>query len=276
MNIDDLIYQQISKLQTGGLSASEQDSLRSHLVNLPEEEQQKILEEVDFVEFVWGNQNLDQMQQPTPGYASEFFAALEKEKSQNMATETQIIQKSIWQSLATFLGLEKPVWRLAAVGLVFIAGMGTQGLLKPQSDNAISDLESQVTQLNAMVAMSLLQKNSAAERLSGVAYSMQSTNSSDQVVNYLLTLLSNDSSSAVRLAIVQAFATYGDFYQIEDELFEKLWSQDSVMVQLQIIELLVARGSTTTLNKLNNLTNDERLLEEVRAELNNIQQQTNI
>ena len=119
MNKDDLIYAQIQKLQAGNLSPQEKQVLAEQMAGLSDKERSEIQEEMDFVSFMWGKQPLDDLEQPSPGYANKFFESLDAAKVTQQNRQEQGIKESIWEKFSRLLGLDQPVWRFAAIGHPF-------------------------------------------------------------------------------------------------------------------------------------------------------------
>ncbi len=94
--------------------------------------------------------------------------------------------------------------------------------------------------MRGMVAMSLLQQQSAVERLRGVNYSVQMNNPDEEVVGALVQTLRSDSSVDVRLAAAEALNKYSGKPRVRQAIAESLPMQDSPLVQLTLIDSLVA------------------------------------
>lgn len=258
MNNDDLIYKKIQGLQETGEAINQpaQEGVASN----PE-----LANEMAFIEAFWHDSAQPIEHQPSDELKSRFYQALAEREPEQTARERS--PDNFWSRVGHWLVPMKPAMQFALMLLVFVAGMGTESVLKPHEDASISKLQTQVEQLNSMVALSLLQQTSAAERLSGVAYSARSEVMSSRLQEYLMQLLVKDKSTAVRLAIVDAMAGYEQFSRIENRLLEALFQQDNALVQLHIIDLLFRSASRDTVNRLVAMATDERLLDEVQDEL---------
>ena len=205
---------------------------------------------------------------------SNFYQMLEQQKQTK--PEAPGVLDSLRQWFTDRSAGMQPAFQFALVCIVFMAGMGTQTLMQSDDNNAVAALESQVDELNVMVALSLLQKSSASERLSGVAYSSRGGEMTEALVTELLKLLESDKSTAVRLAIIEALSDYAMIGVIEEQILDALLKQDNVLVQIQLVELLKNHGSQNIIHQLLEQIEDERIHEEVRDAFISRHQTTNV
>ena len=92
--------------------------------------------------------------------------------------------------------------------------------------------------MRQLVALSLLQQQSASERLRGVSWSYQTAPRDPQVLSALLQTVSTDPSPDVRLAAVDALRDMSGNVAARRGLVEALKEQDSPLVQLAIVDAL--------------------------------------
>jgi hypothetical protein len=134
--------------------------------------------------------------------------------------------------------LPHPVWQAAiALACVFIGVLIGANL--PGRNNEIAKLHEEIAGTRAMVALSLLQQQSATERLRGVDYSGQMQNMDPDVVSALIQAVSHDSNVNVRLAAIDALTRVSTDPGVVDSLTRSLPRQDSPMVQAALIDYLV-------------------------------------
>jgi hypothetical protein len=135
----------------------------------------------------------------------------------------------------------------------------------PSESNAeMNQLRSELHSLHEMVALSLLQQQSASERLKGVSWSYRIEQPGDQVRAALLDTLMHDANVNVRLAAVDALRQFGQNQQVRRGLVEALERQNSALVQIAMIDLVVELRETQSVNALRRLANDQNLNEAVR------------
>lgn len=121
------------------------------------------------------------------------------------------------------------------------------------SGSEIAQLQGQVESLRQLVALSLLQEQSPSARLRGVNYSYQISQPDPEVEQALLYAVNHDSNVNVRLSAVDALAKFASSGEVRRGLTDSLPVQDSPLVQIALIDLLVqanARESIPMLRKL--------------------------
>ena len=158
-----------------------------------------------------------------------------------------------------------PIAQFAALVLVFILGFNlNQAPINEKSDIAFNNLQQEVSSLSTVLAISMLQKSSASERLSGVAFSRQTDLSNPLLVKQLITLLARDKSTSVRLAIINSLSDLKSFGSAEQQLFSLAIQEENLLVQIELCRLLLNYGSSNIQNLLTEPTNQQKLKPEVR------------
>jgi hypothetical protein len=90
-----------------------------------------------------------------------------------------------------------------------------------------------------LVTLSLLEQQSASERLRGVDYSSRVDQSDTQVLAALLHAVNHDANVNVRLAAVDALRKFAGNPAVKGSLDQSLVKQDSPLVQLALIDFIV-------------------------------------
>src|SRR5678810_726677 len=93
--------------------------------------------------------------------------------------------------------------------------------------------------MRQMVALSLMQQQSASERLKGVNWSYQLQQPGNDVLRALLDTLIHDSNVNARLATVDALRQFGDKPVVRRGLIDAMTRGDSPMVRVALIDLAV-------------------------------------
>jgi hypothetical protein len=149
-----------------------------------------------------------------------------------------------------------PVWQAAValaclvVGLLVGTGVGTS---LPRGNNEIAKLHEEIASTREMVALSLLQQESATERLRGVDYTGRMRTLEPQVVSALTQAVAHDSSVNVRLAAIDALSKAARNPEVMQSLTRSLPRQDSPMVQAALIDYLVDARDRRALGTLRQL-----------------------
>jgi hypothetical protein len=154
---------------------------------------------------------------------------------------------------------------MLAVG--FLAGRLVAPSTMP-ADSQIAQLRGEMNGMRQMMALSLLQQQNPADRIRGVNYAFHLEKSNDEVIAALLDTVKSDPNVNVRLAAVDSFRKIGTSVAARRGLLDSLKKQDSPLVQIAIIELLVDLNDQTTTKSLQSLASDSALPKEVRERAN--------
>lgn len=162
---------------------------------------------------------------------------------------------------------QQPVWQVAAAAaclLVGLAGGRALGPFAPAVNPEVAGLREEVGRMRQLVALSLLQQDSATDRLRGVTFANQTVMNTAvtddaEVVGALLRTVNEDANVNVRLAAVEALANASRDPGLRRSLAQSLSQQVSPLVQLAIIDLLAQARDRQAAPALRSLTRDEEL-----------------
>jgi len=131
------------------------------------------------------------------------------------------------------------VWQLAvAMGCLVVGlliGAHLPRTASPDS-NEVAKLREEVASTKELVALSLLQQQSATERLRGVDYSARMPVIEPGVVAALIQAVNHDPNVNVRLAAIDALSRVSGQAQVRQSLTRSLAQQDSPMVQAALVD----------------------------------------
>ena len=148
----------------------------------------------------------------------------------------------------------QPAWQLAAAAALVAAGIGMgYGLRGDKSRPELVQLREEVTNMRQLVALSLLQQQSASERLRGVSWAYQAEPSDREVLGALVTAVNYDTNVNVRLAAVDALRRFAASPETRRAVVDALPGQTTPLVQVALIDLLVDfkdRDAAEALTKL--------------------------
>jgi HEAT repeats len=189
---------------------------------------------------------LGEMPVPEPSQAlhQRWQATLESFVPQQPLLKQFVPKQKRWPplSLASFWP-RSPVWQaaiaLACLLVGLFAGALASNSLLPRHDNEIAKLHDEIASTRAMVALSLLQQQSATERLRGVDYTDRMQTMEPQVISALIEAVSRDPSVNVRLAAIDALGKVSESPGVLQSLRRSLPQQDSPMVQASLVDFLV-------------------------------------
>lgn len=217
---------------------------------------------------LWTGLDLIPVENPGPQVRTRFYEMLDAYRSgveeggaspKPVGSFFGFLRIPSWQ----FAGLASAAaFALLAVG--FFVGRAQQQQAKPAESVQIAQLRGEVQSMRQMVALSLLQQESAADRIRGVKYAYKVDKSDSEVVAALLDTVKTDPSVNVRLAAVDAFKNFSSNTAARRKLLESIRFQDSPLVQIAIIELLVDLNDQTSVKTLDTFAKDAALPREVQ------------
>jgi hypothetical protein len=155
----------------------------------------------------------------------------------------------------------------AAVGCLVIGLAAGTSLTGGNGQSEIAQLRNEMSSMRQLVALSLLQQQSASERLRAISWSRQLEEPRDDVLEALLSALDSDSNVNVRLAAVDALARFSDEPIVRAGLRSALERQDSPLVQIELIDLLAASDDSESISIIRKLGENEDLNPVVRERL---------
>ncbi|HEY3827487.1 MAG TPA: HEAT repeat domain-containing protein [Bryobacteraceae bacterium] len=145
-----------------------------------------------------------------------------------------------------------PVWQAAiALGCLLIGLLA--GTALPRRNQEIAQLHEEIAGTRAMVALSLLQQQSATERLRGVDYTGRLGTMEPEVVSALTDAVAHDASVNVRLAAIDALSRASGNAGVLQSLTQSLPRQDSPMVQAALVDYLVEAHDRKALGAIRQL-----------------------
>jgi hypothetical protein len=180
----------------------------------------------------------------------------------------------VWQRIRHDLPLQEERWwvswpRLARIGAVaslivaaFVAGR--LGASPPSSDPDLAVLRHELHDLREMLALSLLQQQSATDRLRGVSASALVDQPDSQIVNALLDTLLHDPNVNVRLASVDALRRFSARPDVRQSTIRALEDPSFPLVQVAVIDFLVETKDAGAAGVLQRLSQDSTANEAVR------------
>jgi len=195
-------------------------------------------------------------EQPSPALRERFHAMLEAyeegrgEKGRMPARESWVWSWSgIGARSAFAFGALAVV--LAVAG--FVAGRYFAGGESAHSQEEMASMQSELTNMRQLMVLSMLQQDSASQRLQGVTWSTREQQADPKILDALMHTLRYDSSVDVRLAALDALSRYRNQTQVRQGLTAALDTQQSPLVQVELIDLLVQwrdRGAIEPLQKI--------------------------
>jgi hypothetical protein len=188
----------------------------------------------------------------------------------------------VWQRIRHDLPPREVQWWTAwqrpmlagGLALLLIAGFVTGRLWPrvepPPSQGAaqaaqLDELRGELRQMRQMLMLSLLQQQSATERLRGVSGSTEIDNPGNEIVRALLNTLMHDPNVNVRLASVDALRRFSDQAAVRRETTRALADSSFPLVQIALIDFMVETKDREAVDALRQLSEDTAVDEAVRG-----------
>ncbi len=194
----------------------------------------------------------------------QFYSALAEEKKQ---TEKRSFLPG--QHAGSFsLDWSNLFPRLALAASLLVAGFVGGYLLKnPSQDKSVAQLTQQVGELKEVMMLSMLEKESATERLKAVSLSSNMNQVSKKVTTALFKTLNGDENVNVRLAALDVLMNYAKDSEVRAGLIKSISVQDSPLVQVALAELMVTLQEKKSVTELKKLLQNDKTPKEVKGKI---------
>jgi hypothetical protein len=257
------IRQRLTDLLTLGAGRADDPEVRDHL-----ERCAACREEAAALERVWNG--LDRIPSPAPESASmraRFASMLEGYEHGRDGAHAS----ARWDRVNGWLARwwpRQPLVQLAAAAALLVLGVAAGRAGRAPSAQPAEDLASlrgELREMRQMVSLSLMQQQSASDRLKGVTWSSRLEEPGREVVSALLDTLLHDPNVNVRLAAIDALARFADEQRVRQGAIDALQTTSSPMVQVALIDFVVGVREQNSVETLKRMAADPGLNETVRA-----------
>ncbi|HLZ89810.1 MAG TPA: zf-HC2 domain-containing protein, partial [Puia sp.] len=187
---------------------------------------------------------------PSPRLRENFNTMLQSEL--NMEAMANILQDptSGKRPHATIVTIFSSVAGRAAAAVILLAGgIGIGMAIKsgPETNNQaeINTLKTEVAKMEVKMKeqdmLSLIDDESASQRIKAVGYAEDMANPDQQVIDALFNSLNHDKNVNVRLAALYSLARFADRHTVRDSLVSSLSTQNEPIIQVVLINLLAEK-----------------------------------
>ncbi len=218
-------------------------------------------EELESLSAVWTKLGVLPEERPSEALRGRFYTMLDAYK-QGLEQEKP---RPRWQTYLANgwerLWPHQPAFQFSLAMLLLVVGL-TGGFLIRGSTPAAAELmplRQEMESMRTTLAMSLLDNQSASERLRGVSLSSQMKKPDPRLLETLVFTLENDSNPNVRLAAVEALYLFRDLPEVRQGLSGSLTKQNSPLVQVALIDLIVSIKEQRAIDALRSLIQNEKL-----------------
>lgn len=241
----DQVKEHIADYLAAALSPPEAEELAAHFAQCAPCKQ-----EAEALSQTWDALGLLEREQPSAQLRPRFYAALEAYREGLESVPPPPVRPRVfgwgagWAASPAF----RVAWSAALLVIGIAAGQWWGGRERSRAD--LAGLQDEVRHMRQLVTLSLLEQQSASERLQGVDYANRVDQSDTPVLAALLHAVNHDPSVNVRLAAVDALRKFSANPSVKGNLDQSLSKQESPMVQLALIDFIVDTRDKTAVPSL--------------------------
>jgi hypothetical protein len=257
----DRIKDRFADYLTGDIDPAAEAELRAHIAACA-----PCRAELESLSALWAKLGVLPREQPSGRLRAGFYAMLEDYKRdldrEAAGSRETGRTKPFLQELFSF---RKPAYAFSLALALLVVGIGTGYFLRAGGgQKEIAALHREVSDMRQTVALNMLDRPSATDRLEAVGWSSKVDDPDERTLRALVDTLNNDPNVNVRLAAVDALYLFRSHPLVKDSLIRALAAQDSPLVQVALIDLLVEIREGRAVEALKNLIQNARLNPEVR------------
>ncbi|MBG9378324.1 zf-HC2 domain-containing protein [Panacibacter sp. DH6] len=240
------------------LNASEKRAVEQHLQGC--ESCSIVLEEY---RRLFGSIEKHAEEKPGPALREKFDIMLKTELA--IATTANIAKD---ETKAKVLPLkQRPLWLSVAASVILVvmgAVAGMQIKTHDQPAVEITELRTEIKEMKEALLFSMLNEESASDRIQAVSYADEISNPDSKVINALLGVMNEDKNVNVRLAALYSIARYADQFKLSDSLVASLKRQTEPLMQIALINILTEKKENKAVGPIKEILQDKRTLQPVK------------
>ncbi|HTI90035.1 MAG TPA: zf-HC2 domain-containing protein [Puia sp.] len=168
---------------------------------------------------------------------------------------------------AALLPFSGPIWKVAAAIVLLVGGAWIGSVLQEKKDakpDQLASLQKEVKEMKQVLLFSLIDDESASQRIKAVSYTEEMSNPNQDVIDALMNTLNNDKNANVRLASLYSLARWADNRTVRDSLVLSLGKQTEPIVQIVLINLLAEKRETRAIAPIKAILSNGKALKEVK------------
>jgi Putative zinc-finger/HEAT repeats len=225
-------------------------------------------EDLENLTVVWAKLGVLPEEQPGGAVRHRFYAMLEEYKNGLEAREKAAVRPAGvlagWRDRFTF---RRPAFAASFSAFLLLFGLGAGWLLNGgrAGGERNADLSREVQDMRQQVALSLLSRPSAADRIQGIGYGAAVKDPNERTLAALFNAVDSDPNPNVRLAAVDALYLFRERPGVRESLVKSLAVQTYPLVQVALIDFLVEVREARAAEALKTLIAGGELTPEVQA-----------
>lgn len=258
----DEVREQLPEYWTGALDESGKSEMQEHFASCP-----TCRMEAETLGAIWKKLGALPEERPSRAMRARFEATLDAYVQGLRQAERGPSRR---ERLDKWLGAwwpREPVFQFGfAMAFLVVGLLAGYSLTRGGSQGGaeVAQLHEEIQHTRQLVALSLLQEQSASDRLKGVDWSYRIAQPDPQVLSALLHTVNYDQNVNVRLAALDALHPAVSNDMVRRGLIESLERQKSPLVQIALIDLLVDIRDKEAANPVKDLMQEAGLNPEVK------------
>jgi len=244
--------EQFADYLVGDIEEAAEAEIRGHIASCA-----SCREELESLSAIWAKLGVLPQEQPSSRLRAAFYAMLENSK-RRPANRLAEFWKEFWS-------FRKPAYGFSFGLALLVIGVGTGiFLVGGTGSGKVTVLREELQDMRRTVALSMLDRPSASERLEGINWSAGLDNPGEKTLEALVSKLNNDPNVNVRLAAVDALYLFRGNPGVKESLIQSLTKQESPLVQVALIDLLTEIRERRAADALKQLIENSKLAPEVK------------
>jgi len=219
-------------------------------------------EEYDTLLRLWAKLGTMPDEQPGKEVRVRFYAMLQAyQEGANQQAQKSAGLVAAFNELAAKFWPREPVFQIGIAVLLLVIGLYAGGRISSpdQDQSQLASLRGEVQMMGRLLTVSLLNQQSASERLRGVSWTSQIDQTDPQVVSALVKTLKYDPNVNVRLAAVDALGKFAGDPQVRNEIVDALPDQSSPLVQIALIDFMIEEGIKQSRPVMEKMASDPKI-----------------
>ena len=193
-----------------------------------------------------------------------FYSMLYQQQEESKGGLFSVVQ-NLYNSFFTRQNALKLAFGITLLTIGFIGGLQLNS--GKEFKQQISVMNDEMHHLKKMLMLTLLEQESAIERLQAVNMSETISNQDDEVIKALLSTLNNDENVNVRLVALDALHKMANNPEVRKGLVQSIINQTSPLVQITLAEIMVQLHEKSSAPSLKKLLEDNNLNQDVKKKL---------
>lgn len=220
--------------------------------------------EIEGLSETWTRLGVLEEARPSPALRAGFYAMLEAYPRDGEEAHPAPAERP-WWSTGSLAWVLRPAAAMLILVLGFTLGRWSQvSRIGPAAGAQMAQSNTGTAGTGQQSPLALIRQPSAGERLKGVALAGQVEHPDEALLNALLDMVDNDPNVNVRLSAVESLFLFARHTGIRERLTQSLARQTSPVVQIALIDLLVAGREKLAAEALAQLIKNRQIRPEVR------------